>query len=499
MTGRPHMPNELLRAARNRFGLSRDDLADRCNREPVMAGSTDGPVTANLIGKLEQGRVRFPNAERRAALRAVLGVATDTELGLVKVRRRPTDIAAARPPAAERVLATTEAAEERGIVVPSGPPDLLARVEYLVATTPTLLIGDTAYHRLIDDLAAWASRMNRRDVLQWLSCAAAAAAAAPLITGLDPDERLRVGDVVTTRRRVDSTVVDHIDAVLWRGMRQDDTLGPQTALDTVLAQRTLVRGLLPEAAGALHRRMLSLYADLSRFAGWLTFDLGDYPVANSYYETARSAAHEAENTELGAFVLCNLSHLATWRGQSRLGIDHALAAQGWAVQSDDRHLQAYAHDVAARAFAKDGRHQAALHALDQAQETLAQATTDSKWVYFYTEAQLGSTRSTCMLDLGRPEQAVDSAQHALDSIDASFVRNLAITCINLGVARLRTARPDVIQGCIALDDAVRLTAHNRSARVTQLLHDAAADLLPWQRHPQATATLRAIGSPPARP
>jgi len=47
--------------------------------------------------------------------------------------------------------------------------------------------------------------------------------------------------------RVDDTVIGHIEAVLWRCMRQDDALGPQAALDTTLAQRNLVRGLLPPA------------------------------------------------------------------------------------------------------------------------------------------------------------------------------------------------------------------------------------------------------------
>src|SRR5690349_18617576 len=69
---------------------------------------------------------------------------------------------------------------------------------------------------------------------------------------------------------------------------------------------------------------------------------------------ARAAAHQAQNTELGAFVLCNMSHLASWRGQARIGIDHALAAQGWAIQTDDARLQAYAFDVGARALAMDG-------------------------------------------------------------------------------------------------------------------------------------------------
>jgi len=85
--------------------------------------------------------------------------------------------------------------------------------------------------------------MKRRDILQWLSWAAAAAAAAPVLDGLYPGEQQRVAAAFAAPSRVDASVVEHIDAVLWRCMRQDDALGPQAALDTTLAQRQLVRGL----------------------------------------------------------------------------------------------------------------------------------------------------------------------------------------------------------------------------------------------------------------
>jgi hypothetical protein len=44
-------------------------------------------LTANYIGKLEQGVIRWPGKVYREALRAVLGVSTDTALGFVNARR----------------------------------------------------------------------------------------------------------------------------------------------------------------------------------------------------------------------------------------------------------------------------------------------------------------------------------------------------------------------------------------------------------------------------
>jgi len=263
-------------------------------------------------------------------------------------------------------------------------------------------------------------------------------------------------------------------------MRQDDTLGPQAALDTTLAQRQLVRSLLPDAPSTLRDRLLSLYANLSRFAGWLSFDLSNYDAASDYYETARATAHEAHNTELGAFVLCNLSHLATWRRQPRIGIDHALAAMGWARQTDDARLQAYACDVAARAFAMDGQEQAALNAVDQARRMLKDADDrPTTYVYFYGPGQLASTESTAYLYLGRASQGAHTAEQAVDTIDGSFVRNLAMASLRLGVCRLRADKPDVPGGAAAIADAARLAAHNRSARLVGQLRESCRDLERW--------------------
>ena len=366
-------------------------------------------------------------------------------------------------------------------MVKAEPVDLLNRVDQFIAASDTLVTGESDYHQLVKDLIEWACRMKRRDILQWLS---SAAAAAPLLDGLDRGEQERVAGVFATTSRVDETVIGHIDAVLWRCMRQDDALGPQAALDTTLAQRNLVRGLLPGTPDALRDQLLSLYANLSRFAGWPSFDLNNYDAASDYYETARAAAHEAHNTELGAFVLCNMSHLATWRKQPRTGIDHALAAIGWANQTDDARLQAYAYDVAARAYAMDHQDRATRHAIAQAQAAFATADhRTTTFAYFFSAGQLASTESVCYLQLGRADQGVEAAERSLAGIDGSFVRNLALTSLRLGICHLHSDKPDVESGAAAIADAARLASHNRSARLVERLQWGWRELEPWQNAP----------------
>ncbi len=76
---RAREPNELLRELRQRHGLTRRQLAEAIN---AIDDDPDHPMTAHDVGKLEQGIIRWPLPRRRAALRAVLHVTDDAELGL---------------------------------------------------------------------------------------------------------------------------------------------------------------------------------------------------------------------------------------------------------------------------------------------------------------------------------------------------------------------------------------------------------------------------------
>lgn len=92
------MANELLRTARGRLPspsrpgetMSRRDVADQVNELLFPGGcAVRSPFTANYVGKLENGVIRRPDRpEYRAALRKVLRVNSDEELGLIDPRSR---------------------------------------------------------------------------------------------------------------------------------------------------------------------------------------------------------------------------------------------------------------------------------------------------------------------------------------------------------------------------------------------------------------------------
>ncbi|MGH3940936.1 MAG: hypothetical protein ACRDTG_20320 [Pseudonocardiaceae bacterium] len=343
---------------------------------------------------------------------------------------------------------------------------------------------DQIFKLFVQLLRNWAHTMDRRKALHNF---VGAAAAAFLFHGIDLDEQARIVSVFSGSNRVDAKIIEHIEAVLWRCVQQDATFGPQAALETVLAQRNLSRALLPACPAGLRPRLLSALSDSSRQAGWLSFDLNQFDSAAYYYEDARARAHEAQNLELGAMVLCQASHLATWRGQPRIGIDHAVAAEQWASRTGDLRLQAYTADVAARAYAADGQREAALTALDTAHAALPLVGDDTpSYAYFYDEALHISVRGGCHLELHDGQLTADYAQQSLGNLDPSHVRNVAFTTVDLGMAYVLCHEID--EAARLLGDAGELAVGNSSARLTERLKQARAELQPWE-HTAAVRTL----------
>jgi tetratricopeptide (TPR) repeat protein len=335
---------------------------------------------------------------------------------------------------------------------------------------------DRAYHQLVQFLRSWVQTMDpsRRHVLCLLAWAASVASVFPATVG---DEHARVTSVLSRASRVDAQTIEHIEAVLWHCRRQDHALGPQAVLITVLAQRDLSRALLPDCPDALRPQMLSVLSEASRQAGWLSFDLKQFDHAGYYYEDARALAHEAENTGLGALVLCETSHLATWQGKPRIGIDHAVAAGQWADRTDDLRLRVYTADVAARAYAADGKRDACVNALDAAHTALTRADDQAPSYTTYDEAVHISIHGGCHLKLGEAAPAISYAQQSLKLLDRSRARGVAMTIVDLSEAYVQ---------CIEIDEAARLlgdageiaTGHS-SARLLGRLEQVRAGMEPW--------------------
>jgi transcriptional regulator with XRE-family HTH domain len=87
--------NEQLQAARERTAsltypdecLSRQELAELVNAWIYEHHHEVMEASANYIGQLERGKIRWPGKLYREAFRAIFNVSTDSALGFVNTRR----------------------------------------------------------------------------------------------------------------------------------------------------------------------------------------------------------------------------------------------------------------------------------------------------------------------------------------------------------------------------------------------------------------------------
>ncbi len=142
--------NEALRAAREAQPsptvagdvMSRAELADAVNGWLNVNTGRPGIVDAHMIGRYERGAVGWPNREYRAALRHVLGVTSDADLGFRPPRRsKPRDVDA---------LSATETAgtDHESVQTPEETERLAG------ALTGRFRPDSTGVHALADSLAA---------------------------------------------------------------------------------------------------------------------------------------------------------------------------------------------------------------------------------------------------------------------------------------------------------------------------------------------------------
>ncbi len=323
--------------------------------------------------------------------------------------------------------------------------------------------GDQIAAQLVKLLWELVGAMDRRKLLlQLLGSAVGTAVTLPALADLGPAEWQRLARAIGSPSRVDERIIDHIDAILQHCKRQHDALGSRAVLDTVLGQRNLVGGLLPECSDTLQPRLLSTYSDMSTSIGFYYFDLNYFDRAWYYFDQARAAAWDAGNTELSIYALCQMSYVAGWQGKTYTAIDTVPAARSLLVKTGDPLMRVCVADKAARAHAIDGQ---------------------------YTE---------CMVEMETAQDAAIAAATGRELLDDSYVDKLAYCGLFLGKAHLQSG--EIEEAARVVGDAAELAAKTRSVRLVTELRATRTRMHPWQGTQAVSALddqLRAYGLAPA--
>jgi tetratricopeptide (TPR) repeat protein len=245
----------------------------------------------------------------------------------------------------------------------------------------------------------------------------------------NPERVEQLTAVLLGQRQVEHGVVRHLAGILAETRHLDDLLGAGDLVDPVNSQRRLVVSLLGTARDESVRRALwILAAELSQFLAWLLLDLAQYDKAESCYRNGLRAAKEADDADLSSYMLGWLSFVACYQGQPEQAVGLARMARAHGAKSKSGTHRAWLAAIEGRAQAFAQHPDAALQALDEAEDEIgaSPAAENPSWLYHFGSVALAGYRGTSLVLMGHSEAGITTIEETLPQLAPSFVRARAI-------------------------------------------------------------------------
>jgi hypothetical protein len=373
-------------------------------------------VDANYIAKLEHGRIRWPNPLYREALRAILDVGSDGDLGFC-------------------------------------PPH---------GVTASIGVGDVEPAR-----DGWRER-GRRPALE-LSAGRDGQVVAP-------STLLEVSTPTAVPARIGRTEIDQI----WTAGRVfagwDNAFGGGLVREAPMAQLRWSAGMLDAACPlAVRSDLYSAVGYLAHTCGFMAFDDYAYDDARRVFRFGLACAEEANDWHLRARLLGSAARLEVWVGRP----DDGLTLVQQALVRSDRLTAtelAMLYCLEARTLADMQRTAETLEAVGRADERFADRDPDEDppWMSYYDAAQHAGDIGAALLDLAALDRnlAGDAAVRltlAVNERPPELVRSRVLSHVNLVKLTLVTGDPAeaAAVGNAVLDEAQTL----RSRRVADGLRE----------------------------
>lgn len=390
MSARPNRAFQLARRARV---LTQAQVAAMTADLVEHATGRRCGIDADYVSKVERGEISWPGAAYRSAFRALLGAASDADLGFYCSR-----------------------SSEATLIVASS----------IVAGKPT-----------------WAEDvMLDRDLIRYAGAAALGALSAQL-----PDMLRGALHRTAVPAAIDDHHVEQLNQVVEFFMSSDCLFGGGMSRNAAAGQLEWCCDVLAKASmpGPVRRAWQSSTARLADVAGFMSFDCGDHLAARRFFLVALQLAAEAGDVQQRVYTLHDAAIQAVWLDRNDLGLDLIRLARG-----DNRLLSPVARAVLTIVEACALGHQADVagveRAVGQADELFAQRAVDSDdptWAWYYSNAQM-----TC--EGGRA--LFDAAMRTDDARIATMAEHRLRTSYDLSPAdRARSRTFDLIRiACLVL-------------------------------------------------
>ncbi|MET9442632.1 regulator [Streptomyces sp. NPDC006610] len=240
----------------------------------------------------------------------------------------------------------------------------------------------------------------------------------------------------------------------------------------------MLRGVYGEQTG---RRLFAAAADLTRLAGWTSYDIAAHGLAQRYFVQALRLSQAAGDRAYGAYVLVTMSRQAVYLGHGREAVQLARVAQQGIGGAAPPAVLALLHAAEARAHGVLGEVRACTASLARAERALAAARPGDEvphWARFFDEAQLADEFGHCHRDLQQFRAAAQHAERSLQLRAPAYARSRLFCRVVLATARLGLG--ELEQACRLAAEAAAQASEMRSVRAVEYVRDFERRLEPYK-------------------
>jgi hypothetical protein len=240
----------------------------------------------------------------------------------------------------------------------------------------------------------------------------------------------------------------------------------------------ILRGTYGEATG---RRLFAAAADLTRLAGWTSYDIAAHGLAQRYFVQALRLAQAAGDRGYGSYVLVTMSRQAVYLAHGREAVQLARVAQQGVGVSAPPVVQALLHAVEARGHGVLGEVRACTASLVRAERALEAARPGDEvphWARSFDEAQLADEFAHCHRDLQQFRPAAQHAERSLQLRGVGFARSRLFCRVVLASAKLGLG--ELEQACQLGAEAAQQAAEMRSVRALEYVREFERKLEPYR-------------------
>lgn len=300
------------------------------------------------------------------------------------------------------------------------------------------------------------AEVERRNFL----AGAAAVATAPALTALDTPKGWAAENGQPANLRLATTAF----------RRMDGSMPSRHLAEPVLAHLRLAQTVAGEAEdSAAKARLAAVGSEAASLAGWLSWDMGDYGSARTWYGTAIKAVRGCGDRLLTAYQMGSLAQFEAQAGNAAQGLSLTRSARRQLGPERPIIANAWLSTVEALAHAAVGDGASCDQALKNASADATRIPVEDSppwpWVFTFNNSKVAACRIACGARLGFPQWVFGAQDDAAPILVSGHDKQRALYVLDVASAHLAAGRLD---GAFALATrALETGVRYRSGRVVE--------------------------------